>query len=130
MIDYLSDEELNKLIAEVEADELVPAPHSIKDSLLGSDKLSKEEEYRRYKLRVIASAAAAIAILASTSYLKQAVPENLTDKLQGTRIDSQGIFEKDPEDILEKKAELSTKFSDLFGGYNIFRDKDQDTETN
>lgn len=73
---YLSDEDLEQLILEVEEHELVAAPPSLIDKILTeverqedakvevfASRERKVKEFRRYCIRVITSAAAAVAIV-------------------------------------------------------------------
>lgn len=78
--EYLSDKELEELILQVEIQELVPAPPGLLDSLLECAELengfiqekyevqnrsieSRRKEFHCYCIRVIASVAAAVAIV-------------------------------------------------------------------
>ncbi len=60
--EYLSEEELNSLICEIEKDDLVAAPPDIKEKVLSRVK-NKKRDFTMYCFRVIASAAAAIVML-------------------------------------------------------------------
>ena len=70
---YLSEEELEQLILQVEELELVTAPPDLEDKILlcsepiqedmRKETRNKNTEFRRYCFRVITSAAAAIAII-------------------------------------------------------------------
>lgn len=60
--EYLSDEELDALIVEIEQEDLVVAPPCIKERLLYREE-SKKRDFAMYCLRVVASAAAAIVML-------------------------------------------------------------------
>ena len=59
---YLSDEELNALICEIESSDLVMAPPGIKANVLNKVE-NKKKEYVMYCFRVVLSAAAAIVML-------------------------------------------------------------------
>ena len=72
-IPYLSEEELEQLILQVEQSELVAAPPSLYEDCIQGGKISVQEtledkrekaiEFRRYCFQVITSVAAAIAIV-------------------------------------------------------------------
>lgn len=74
---YLTDEELNQLILEVEKNELVSAAPGIMDEILTKIETqktkqhlsveSKRKEFQRYCIRVITSVAAAVALVFLTS---------------------------------------------------------------
>lgn len=59
---YLSDEELNELINEIEKNDLVMAPPEIKEKVL-KKATDNKKEFVMYCFRVLTSVAAAIAIL-------------------------------------------------------------------
>lgn len=60
--EYLSDEELEMLICEIEQSDLVMAPPSIREKVL-EEARSKNTDFIRYCFRVVASVAAAIILL-------------------------------------------------------------------
>ena len=65
---YLSDEELDLLIFEIEQNELVSTPPGFADEILTrigkqQEQENKRIEFRRYCLRVISSVAAAVALV-------------------------------------------------------------------
>ncbi len=71
---YLSDEELEKLILDVEEEKLILAPPDLLENILSSvddsskppeivDFAQKKSEFRKYCFRVVSSMAAAIALL-------------------------------------------------------------------
>lgn len=62
--EYLSDDELNQLICEIEKNELVMAPPDFTESVLESIKpKNNKNEFTTYCFRVLASVAAAIVLL-------------------------------------------------------------------
>ncbi len=62
--EYLSDEELNFLISQVEDNELIVAPPDFAKSVLKKvEPRSKKKEFTTYCFRVLASVAAAIVLL-------------------------------------------------------------------
>ena len=65
---YLSDEELDLLIFEIEQNELISTPPGFADEILTrigkqQEQENKRIEFRRYCLRVISSVAAAVALV-------------------------------------------------------------------
>lgn len=59
---YLSDEELNAMICEIESGDLVMAPPDIKENVLRKV-ANKKKEFVTYCFRVVLSAAAAIVLM-------------------------------------------------------------------
>ena len=59
---YLSDEELNAMICEIESGDLVMAPPDIKENVLRKV-ANKKKEFVTYCFRVVLSAAAAITLM-------------------------------------------------------------------
>ncbi len=86
---YLSDEELNAMIFEIESGDLVMAPPDIKENVLRKV-ASKKKEFVTYCFRVVLSAAAAIFLMF----------------LLTTNIDLAAHDEKIPtkQEVLEKEA--------------------------
>lgn len=89
---YLSDEELNTLIHEIEQGDLVMAPPDMKADVLRRAG-NKKREFVMYCFRVITSVAAAIAILL-------VIPGNINDKAVPTEIPSR-------EEVLKTQDYLS-----------------------
>ena len=86
---YLSDEELNAMICEIESGDLVMAPPDIKENVLRKV-ASKKKEYVTYCFRVALSVAAAIAIM----FL---LPKNIDYTAHDEKIPTK-------QEILEKEA--------------------------
>lgn len=76
--EYLSDEELNALINEIEQGDLVMAPPGIREKVL-EEARSKNTDFIRYCFQVVASAAAAIILL----FLLPAVSKDMMPKVTG-----------------------------------------------
>lgn len=89
---YLSDEELNMLIHEIEQGDLVMAPPDMKTDVLRRAG-NQKREFVMYCFRVITSVAAAIAILL-------VIPGNTNDKAVPTEIPSR-------EEVLKTQDYLS-----------------------
>lgn len=66
-LNYISDEELEQLICQVEQTELVAAPPDLTENILKAagltQKASKKKEFYAYCFRVITSVAAAVALI-------------------------------------------------------------------
>ena len=65
-LNYISDDELEQLIAQVEQEELVSAPPDLTESILETVKMAdaaRKKEFRAYCIRVITSVAAAVALV-------------------------------------------------------------------
>lgn len=82
MNEYMTDDELSKLIADVEEHEIVKAPPGMFDAVL--DKVAKRSKvtmYKRFRNRVIASVAAALVITATVPGWMKLIPETVFTKL-------------------------------------------------
>lgn len=124
--EYLSDEELNKLIFETEAD-LVQAPPGLLESIMaevdeGSQKVnpptkSKEQkiiEYRRFRKQVIVSMTASIAASLLLPIALSYVPEMPRRERQiPTREEIVGT-----QDTMTKEEFLNRNKLNLLGGWN------------
>lgn len=111
-MEYLMDEELNQLIADVEKYDLVAAPPDLAAGILScleddqqKEELIKVKEYRSYCLRVWTSVAAAIVMVF------------LLPKLMNIQQTNEGIFTKG-----NLFGQVSI-FGELFNGSNIFDQK-------
>ena len=62
-LNYISDEELERLINQVEQEELVAAPPDLMESILEAAGKTKKKEFTAYCFRVITSVAAAVALV-------------------------------------------------------------------
>ncbi len=62
-LNYISDDELERLINQVEQEELVAAPPDLMESILESAGKTKKKEFTGYCFRVITSVAAAVALV-------------------------------------------------------------------
>lgn len=79
--EYLSDEELNQLICEIEKNELVMAPPDFAESVLESIKpKNNKKEFTTYCFRVLASVAAAIVLLFLMPEITYDTPQNIPTK--------------------------------------------------
>ena len=86
---YLSDEELNAMICEIESGDLVMAPPDIKENVLRKV-ANKKKEFVTYCFRVVLSAAAAIVLM----FL---LPTNIDITVHDERIPTK-------QEVLEKEA--------------------------
>lgn len=76
--EYLSDEELNALIREIERNDLVMAPPDIMEKVLTQTK-NKKRDFTMYCFRVAASAAAAIVMLFTLPGVLQNMSPKISD---------------------------------------------------
>ncbi len=132
--EYLTDAELEQLIADIEAYELVTAPPDLCEDILARIEGKSEEtishvempiamtrnkkrEYRRYCFQVITSMAAAIAIVFLLPNLREnqnlEVPRE--QKLFGT-----SVYETKQEALSDTGILVET-----FGGFHIFNQTDR-----
>lgn len=133
-MEYLTDDELQRLITDVETHELVTAPPSLCEDILAKiDEVSKEtsssieasipivrnkkREYRRYCFQVITSMAAAIAIV----FLLPNLREN--QSLEASR--TQKIFGASVYETKQEALEDTGILMEAFGGFHIFNQTDQ-----
>ena len=86
---YLSDEELNAMICEIESGDLVMAPPGIKENVLRKV-ANKKKEFVTYCFRVVLSAAAAIVLM----FL---LPTNIDITVHDEKIPTK-------QEVLEKEA--------------------------
>ena len=95
---YLSDEELNAMICEIESGDLVMAPPGIKENVLRKV-ANKKKEFVTYCFRVVLSAAAAIVLmfLLPTNIDVTVHDEKIPTKqevLEKEALNSRGLLEK------------------------------------
>lgn len=62
-LNYISDDELERLINQVEQEELAAAPPDLMESILEAAGKTKKKEFAAYCFRVITSVAAAVALV-------------------------------------------------------------------
>lgn len=133
-MEYLTDEELEQLIAHVESHELVAAPPDLMEMILEQtvkevDKKEcheekalpiyrdKKKEYRRYCFQVITSMAAAVALVFLLPNLQKT--QNIEESRE-KRIFGASIYESRQEAM-----EDTGIFMEAFGGFNIFNQTDK-----
>lgn len=123
-INYLSDEELELLIVDVEQNELVAAPPDMLEEILGHieefgsgavqnvKSVNKIQEFRRYCFRVCASVAAAVILI----FVMPAISENpaIQESEQERHIMESRYATK--EEALNNQG----YFTEKFGGTNLF----------
>ena len=124
--EYLSDEELQKLISDVELNDIVQAPVHLQEKVLDAvsaadragnvakNKKQKIIEYRLYSLKVALAVAAAIAVMFIVPYVPVAYRDiDLMEKIGSQRDDS---FRDSSlrDEILEKKENIKSKIHSFF----------------
>lgn len=97
--EYLSDEELNVLIMDVEQNDMVAAPPSLRGQIVDTidaleEKQSRIVEFRRFKARIIASVAAVILFVLIGPEVKDRIPESV--KLSIPKVNLEIAEEKEP----------------------------------
>ena len=124
--EYLSDEELNCLIAEVEQSDLIPAPPDLAERILDAAGKNKVREFRRYCIRVWTSVAAAIVLTFLLPRLLSLIPVQ-NEQLELSRNEKVLLTESRWTPKFETKEEALSEtgfLEQLLGGNNIFGKKD------
>ena len=124
--EYLSDEELQKLISDVELNDIVQAPvhlqKKVLDAVSAADragnvaktKKQKIIEYRLYSLKVALAVAAAIAVMFIVPYVPVAYRDiDLMEKI-GSQRDASFRDSSFRDEILEKKENIKSKIHSFF----------------
>lgn len=121
--EYLSDEELQKLIMDVELDDMTKAPANLQKKVLDAvdaadkagniakTKKQKIIEYRLYSLKVALAVAAAIVVM----FIVPGVPVANRDFGSMDKTD----FQRDVsfrDEILKKKDDIKSKIYSIFAG--------------
>lgn len=129
---YLSDEELQSLMCEIESKDLVFAPPGIQEQVLSAldetSHLTKERsnadkirEFKRYRFRVLATVAAAVVavfVLPRVENLQQhTMPEKPSAK--------QDFLKKGRYKTKEEALNDSSMLENMLGNVNIFSDEDK-----
>ena len=129
---YLSDEELEFLMCEIESKDLVFAPPDIQEQVLNvldetphviteRSNTDKIREFKRYRFRVIATVAAAVVavfVLPRVENLQQhTMPEKPSAK--------QDFLKKGRYKTKEEALNDSSMLENMLGNVNIFSDKDK-----
>ena len=124
--EYLSDEELQKLISDVELNDIVQAPVHLQEKVLDAvnaadragnvakTKKQKIIEYRLYSLKVALAVAAAIAVMFIVPYVPVAYRDvDLMEKI-GSQRDASFRDSSFRDEILEKKENIKSKIHSFF----------------
>ena len=129
---YLSDEELEYLMCEIESKDLVFAPPDIQEQVLNvldetphviseRSNIDKIREFKRYRFRVLATVAAAVVavfVLPRVENLQQhTMPEKPSAK--------QDFLKKGRYKTKEEALNDSSMLENMLGNVNIFSDKDK-----
>lgn len=129
---YLSDEELECLMCEIESKDLVFAPPDIQEQVLNvldetprviteRSNIDKIREFKRYRFRVLATVAAAVVavfVLPRVENLQQhTMPEKPSAK--------QDFLKKGRYKTKEEALNDSSMLENMLGNVNIFSDKDK-----
>ena len=124
--EYLSDEELQKLISDVELNDMAEAPVDLQEKVLDAvnaadragnvakTKKQKIIEYRLYSLKVALAVAAAIAVMFIVPYVPVAYRDvDLMEKI-GSQRDASFRDSSFRDEILEKKENIKSKIHSFF----------------
>lgn len=129
---YLSDEELECLMCEIESKDLVFGPPDIQEQVLNvldetphviseRSNIDKIREFKRYRFRVLATVAAAVVavfVLPRVENLQQhTMPEKPSAK--------QDFLKKGRYKTKEEALNDSSMLENMLGNVNIFSDKDK-----
>ena len=129
---YLSDEELECLMCEIESKDLVSAPPDIQEQVLNAldetphviterSNSDKIREFKRYRFRVLATVAAAVVavfVLPRVENLQQhTMPEKPSVK--------QEFLKRGRYKTKEEALNDSSMLENVLGNVNIFSDKDK-----
>lgn len=129
---YLSDEELERLMSEIESKDMVFAPPGIQEQVLRAlDETSyvtkershadKIREFKRYRFRVIATVAAAVIAVFVLPKVEN-LQSNTTPEQPIVR---QEILKKGRYKTKEEALNDSSMLENVFGGVHIFSNKDK-----
>ena len=135
-IEYLSDEELDRLVEEIELQEMMAAPPDLKEQILESiaqeegmvsareRKCSSEKiaEYKRFRFRVLTTVAAAVLMV---FLLPQTEIPQLQDIHLKNTIFGQKPAMEDPYQSREGMLSDSSVMEAILGGINIFGDNNK-----
>jgi len=126
---YFADEELEQLIAEVEANEMITAPPDMMEEILSRIQ-KKKKNFQLYCFRVITSAAAAIFLLfmlPGISEFQLKLSEVMVESMEEEDLQTEKVTLRyaTKEEALNDRGILSTAFGSnkLFGedkDWNIF----------
>lgn len=113
-LEYLSDEELERLIQEVEEKDLIPAPPELSDGVMGrlEAEQGRKQEFRGYCFRVVTSMAAAVALVFLLPELMRGLPVRMPDRREPVYATK--------EEALNDRGILT----ETLGGTNLFSGED------
>lgn len=128
---YLSDEELECLMCEIESKDLVFAPPDIQEQVLNvldetphiteRSNTDKIREFKRYRFRVLATVAAAVVAVFVLPRVESLQSNTLPEKPSV----KQEVLKKGRYKTKEEALNDSSLFENVLGGVNIFADKNQ-----
>ncbi|MBR2950732.1 MAG: hypothetical protein IKC46_12880 [Lachnospiraceae bacterium] len=121
-MEYLTDTELENIICQIEENELVKAPPDLPEHLLKALEQEKIIEFRRYRFRVLTTAAAAILVVFLMPVFENKKPAaDFRDGLLVQETTRQESFQQ--QGFLIQSVQTDSKILEtIFGGTNIFAD--------
>lgn len=121
-MEYLTDTELENMICQIEENELVKAPPDLSEHLLKVLEQEKIMEFRRYRFRVLTTAAAAILVV----FLFPGFENKRMDTEKRSFLFRQEMMTEErmqPNELpVQNKLSDVTMLEALFGGTHIFAD--------
>ena len=129
-MDYLKDTDIERLIREIEQNELVSAPPDLQDQImkvLNQDMHALEErkardkvtEYKRYRFRVMTTVAAAVMVVFLLSKLESLQQQEAEEARPLTKHE---IVMKSRYETKEDALNDNGMLESMLGGVNIFAD--------
>ena len=129
---YLSDEELEHLMCEIESKDLVFAPPGIQEQVLSAldetphvtkerSNADKIREFKRYRFRVLATVAAAVIAVLVLPKVESLQQNTMPEK----PIVKQEVLRKGRYKTKEEALNDSGMLENMLGNVNIFSDKDK-----
>jgi len=116
---YLTDSELEELIRETESRDLIPAPPDMREYVLEVLGQEKTVAFKRYRLRVLTSVAAAVAVVFLLPK-PEGIQKEMTDVL--TPEQKPGYVVRSRYDTREEALKDKGMLEKALGGVNIFAD--------
>lgn len=116
MNEYLTDEELLKLISDIEENDLVQAPPQMAESVFKRiDKKNQILEYRRFRNRVILAVASILVLVTLAPVWEQLVPQSMSQSPWGT----ENVIENNMDETTTDRVDSSRSFVEFVNGHYI-----------
>ena len=116
MNEYLTDEELLKLISDIEENDLVQAPPQMAESVFKRiDKKNQILEYRRFRNRVILAVASILVLVTLAPVWEQIVPQSMSQSPWGT----ENVIENNMDETATDRVDSNRSFVEFANGHYI-----------